>query len=175
MARRENLLKDRQRKVNRVLSLFRAAIPADEFDENDWDSLRVAVRVVYETEELGVVLRRKAIGERIDDVENWSESMEGAITFMSWIREIRQICTGRTYSTTTPVSVGALWKRHKALAARLITPKLSPGKRMSILVELGGIEVSLWGQVWALEPTYLRREASQTKRSRSKAPKRRRA
>jgi hypothetical protein len=42
-----------------------AGIPADDFDKNDWDSLRVAIRIVYETEEIRVALQRKSSSEWI--------------------------------------------------------------------------------------------------------------
>jgi len=146
----------RHPQVEQVLTLLRTTIPEGELNSDDWDALRVAVRVVYETEELGTALGSRPPTVRNDDISMWSDSLEGAITFMSWIRELRSIVTGVTYSTSTPVSVGALWRRHRTLALRLLDARLTPAKRMSVLVELGGIEVSLWGQTWALEPMSLR-------------------
>jgi len=142
--------------LEKVLTLLRTTIPKGELDTDDWDAIRVAVRLVYETEDLRVNLQRKRKLFRDYTISYWSDSMEGAITFMSWIRELTSIVTGVTYSTSTPVSVGALWRRHRTLALRLLDARLTPAKRMSVLVELGGIEVSLWGQTWALEPMSLR-------------------
>lgn len=144
-----------------MLSLFRGAMPPDELDDNDWESLRVAVRVVYETEDLGASLGRKVHRDRDRGISAWSESMEAAITFMSWVRELTNIVTGARYSKSAAVTVGALWRRHRVLALRLLDAKFPPAKRISMLMELGGIEVSLWGQTWALEPMWLRRESAQ--------------
>ena len=146
----------RHRKVARVLSLLRKAVPAEDFDESDWEALHVAVRIVYETEDLGRLLGWKWTRDRELAISDWSDSMEGAITFMSWIRELTSILTGATYSPGPPVSVAGLWRRHRVQALRLVDSKLAPAQRMSVLVELGGIEVTLWGQTWALEPMRLR-------------------
>lgn len=161
----------RHRKVARVLELFREGIPAGEFDEKDWQSLQVAVRVVYETEELGTLLGRRVTRDRSVAVADWSDSLEGAITFMSWVRELTSIVTGVKYSKGLPVSMLALWRRHRAQAGKLLGTKLTPAKRLSMLVELGGIEVSLWGHTWSLEPMRLRLVKARVPRARAKSRK----
>lgn len=160
----------RQRKVDKVISLLRSAIPQDELDDSDWESFRVAARIVYETEELGIILGRKVTHDRIAEISAWSDSIEGAITFMSWVKELAQIVSGMTYARSVPVDVDALWRRHRRLAERLLAPKLAPAKRLSVLVQLGGIEVSLWGQTWALEPKWLRPAAAALRRQIGQAP-----
>jgi hypothetical protein len=164
------LLSARHRKVEQVVSLFRREIPAGELDDHDWESFRVAVRIVYETEDLGALLGHKATNARELKISVWSDSIEGAITFMSWTRELAHIVTGMVYSKSAPMNVGALWRRHRVLAQRLLVPGLVAAKRLSVLVELGGIEVSLWGQTWALEPMYHRLAA---KRQSGKAARKR--
>src|SRR6478752_7479150 len=151
---RRRLTSAPQRRVDEVLRLLQSGIPAGELDNKDWESFRVAARIVYETEDLGVLLSRKAINDRVAEICAWSDSIEGAISFMSWTRELAQIVSGMTYATSVPVGVGALWRRHRTLAERLLAPKLAPEKRLSVLVQLGGIEVSIWGQTWALEPMW---------------------
>lgn len=163
-------LRTRQRRVDRVLSLLRRGIPAGELDEHDWDSFRVAARIVYETEDLGAAVGRKVIRDRSEKICDWSDSIDGAITFMTWTRELAQIVTGMTYPATVPASVAALWRRHHALAKTLLAPKLPPEKRLSVLVQLGGIEVSLWGQTWALRPKRRRSTGTRLENRASRAP-----
>jgi hypothetical protein len=166
-------LSARQRRVDQVLGLLQSGIPADELDDDDWEAFRVAARIVYETEDLGALLGRKATNDRVAEISAWSDSVEGAITFMSWARELAQIVNGVTYARSIPVGVGALWRRHRTLAAQLLAPKLAPAKRLSVLVQLGGIEVSLWGQTWALEPMWLRLAAAALRHPTGKAARKR--
>lgn len=143
--------RERNLQLERVLSLLRNRIPKGELNAADWDALRVAVRVVYETEELGASLGHKTARARDRGISYWSDSMEGAIEHMSWVRELTSIATGVACSTSTAVNVSALWRRHRVLARRLLDARLTPTTRMSVLVELGGIEISLWGQMWMMD------------------------
>jgi hypothetical protein len=152
-------VKSNQSKVARVLKLFRDAIAEGDLDDHDWESLRVAVRIVYETEDLGEAVDRRATEDRNLHICNWSDSIEGALSFMSWTRELATVVADMRYSPSRTTSVGALWRRHRDLASRLVATSLSPAKRLSVLVELGGIEVALWGHTWALEPMRIRAKA----------------
>ena len=149
-------LERRSRKITLVLDALRASIPADDFDENDWDALRVAVRIVYETEELRVALRRKRSPERTSAVSYWLDSIESGITFMSWTRELADIVTGTTYPTHFPTEPSKLWLQHSSLARRLLAIKGTPSERLSMLIELGGIQLALAGRFWASRPVYSR-------------------
>jgi hypothetical protein len=149
---RQRAVTPRREKIEQVLGRFRTGIPSGELDDEDWDSLRVAVRIVYETEELGASVGRTATAERGSAISDWSDSVEGALSFMIWIRELTSIVSGATYPANTPASVDALWQRHCILAGQLLSLTLTPAERMSVLLELGGIEVSLLGCMWALEP-----------------------
>jgi hypothetical protein len=149
----------------RVLDALRASIPADDFDKNDWDSLRVAIRIVYETEELRVALRRKRSPERTFAVSYWLDSIESGITFMSWTRELADIATGTTYPARFPTETSKLWLQHSLLARRLLAIKGTPSERLSMLVELGGIELALAGRFWASRPVYSRAVLAKVARS----------
>ena len=168
-------LNDTRQHVAQALNLFRAAIPAGELEEHDWESIRVAVRVVYETEELGALLHREVTRDRVLGITDWSDSLESAISFMSWVRTLTSIVKDATYSSRLPVSVPALWRTHRALAVRLLNPKLAPADRLSVLVKLGGIEVSLWGLTWALEPMRFRLPENAPRRQGNDASRKRKA
>jgi hypothetical protein len=155
MAQRARLQR-RSRKITQVLDALRASIPADDFDKNDWDALRVAIRIVYETEELRVALRRKRSPERTSAVSYWLDSIESGITFMSWTRELADMVTGTTYPNHFPAETSKLWLRHSSLARRLLAVKVTPSERLSVLIELGGLELALAGRFWALRPVYSR-------------------
>jgi hypothetical protein len=142
----------RLRRIARVLDLLRRAIPADDLDEYDWSCLRVSVRLVYETEDLGASLQTKGFNDRYFAISYWIESMESGLEFMSWVKALTRIVTERVYAKERRQrSIGKLWEQHHALAQRLSSPKMSPGLRMSLLVELAGIELSLLGHFWWLE------------------------
>lgn len=144
----------RLRKIAQVWDAFRASIPANEFNEKDWDALRVAIRIVYETEELKGALRRKRSPERNRAVSYWLDSIESGITFMSWTRELADTATGTTYPLHFPTEPSKLWVRHSSLARRLLAARATPAERLSMLIELGGIEISLMGRLWASRPVY---------------------
>jgi len=96
-------------------------------------------------------LRRRMTNDRTLSISNWSDSLEGAITFMSWVRVLTSIVTGVTYPSRVPLNTTGLWRRHRVLANRLFASGIAPAKRLSVLVELGGLEITLWGLTWALE------------------------
>lgn len=150
--RRREMQAARQRKVARVLKLFRSAIPIGEFDEKDWASVRVATRLVYETEDLRVALRSKQRSDRDFATSYWIDSMESGIEFMSWVKCLASIVREVTYSKERGGGIERLWGRHHDMAELLLAPKMSPGRRLSLLVELGGIELTILGNLWWLEP-----------------------
>lgn len=142
---------------SRVGNLIDPTGQGDEFDKNDWDALRVAIRIVYETEELRVALSRKRLPERTFAVSYWLDSIESGITFMSWTREVADITTGTTYPARFPTGVSNLWLPHSSLARHLLAVKRTPSERLSILVELGGIELAFAGCApCILEPCWQR-------------------
>lgn len=149
-------LQRREQKIMQVLDGLRASIPAENFVKDDWDALRVAIRIVYETEELGGTLRRKKSLERTFAVSYWLESIESGIAFMSWTRELADTATGTTYPVRFPIQTSKLWLRHSSLARELLAIRITPSERLSMLVELGGIEVALAGRFWASRPVYSR-------------------
>jgi hypothetical protein len=152
--RREHSRVVRQRKTARVLILFRNAIPAGELDKEDWGSLKVAARLVYETEDLRVLLHSKRAIDRDLCISHWVESMESAIEFMSWVKALASIVKWQTYAKERlDLSIDELWQQHRLLALRLLGPTLAPERRLSLLVELGGLELSLLGQLWWLKPS----------------------
>ena len=144
-------------------------MPLDAWADNDWESLRVAIRIVYETEDLGVRLGRRLTQDRDVAISEWSDSLESALSFMSWVRAMRTIVNGVKYSTGLPATVAALWRRHGRLASKLLESRMTPARRISILVELGGIELCLWGHTWALEPMRLRTAETTVRRLLRKA------
>jgi hypothetical protein len=147
-------LQGRERKITRVLDALRAGIPGDDFDKNDWDALRVAIRLVYETEELRGALRRQRSPERTFAISYWLDSIESGITFMSWTRELADLASGTTYPTRFPAQTSKLWLQHSSLARRLLAAKSTPSERLSMLVELGGLQLALAGRFWASRPVY---------------------
>jgi hypothetical protein len=86
----------------RVLDALRASVASGYFAKNDWDSLRCAIRIVYETEELRVALRRSMRLGSTFAVSYWLESIESGITFMSWVRELADILEATTYPDRLP-------------------------------------------------------------------------
>lgn len=142
----------RQRKVVRVLELLRNSTSPGDFDRKDWSSLRVAARLVYETEDLRVFLHRKRQTDRNFVVDYWLDSMEGGFEFMRWTKCLATITTEITYAKQRrDIGIEALWDLHCELAKRLLSPRMTPCRRLSLLVELGGIELSLMGHLWWLE------------------------
>jgi hypothetical protein len=142
----------RQRKVVRVLELFRHSTSPGDLVKKDWSSLRVAARLVYETEDLRMFLHRKRQTDRYFIVDYWLDSMEGGFEFMRWTKCLATITTETTYAKERrEIGIEALWDQHRELAKRLLSPKVSPCRRLSLLVELGGIELSLMGHLWWLE------------------------
>jgi hypothetical protein len=80
--------------------------------------------------------------------------MESGIEFMSWTKCLAAIVRDATYSE--PIennTLESVWKRHHDLAKRLVAPRISPGRRLSVLVELGGIELILLGRFWWVAPS----------------------
>ena len=140
-------------KVAQALALFRRALPAGELDERDWDCLRVSVRLVYETEDLRVLLRSKRKSDRAMAITYWNDSLESGVEFMSWTRCLASIATDITYpSEPRDGRIENLWEQHRELAKALLAKKLTPARRLSLLVELGGIELCLLGQLWWVKP-----------------------
>ena len=79
--------------------------------------------------------------------------MESEIEFMSWTKALASIVKCQSYRKKRPeLSSDELWQRHRLLALRLLSPKLGPERRLSLLIELGGLELSLLGQLRWLEP-----------------------
>jgi hypothetical protein len=153
-ARRQRSQVVRQRKTASVLTLLRDAIPDGELNDEDWGSLKVAARLVYETEDLRVILHGNHTIDRDFCISYWVESMESAIEFLSWVKELASIVKWQTYAKERcDLSIEQLWRQHRLLASRLLSPKLGPERRLSLLVELGGLELSLLGQLWWLEPS----------------------
>ena len=70
-----------QRNVNRVLTLFRAAVPADELDEDDWKSLQVAIRLAYDTEDLRILLHGKRRAGHDDAILRWNTCVRNITQF----------------------------------------------------------------------------------------------
>jgi hypothetical protein len=160
-----SLKKTRFRKAAQILQLLRDSVPAGEFDPHDWEAIRVAVRLVFETEDLRKSLSRRRKVGRDFGVSYWSDSVEGALTFLSWVRELTSILQDVAYpSSMPPANLKGAWARHEALALRLPAPNLTPARRLSVLVELGGIELTLLGLLWSLEPIQLENKASLTRR-----------
>jgi hypothetical protein len=73
---------------------------------------------------------------------------------MSWVRELSGIVVGTTHSTALPDGLAALMRRHSLLASKLLEADISAAQRLSALVELGGIEISLMGGLWAVRPVH---------------------
>lgn len=136
------------------MDLFHQAVPAGELDEDDWEAIRVAVRVVRETEQLRASMVRNGHLRRDPVVARWSDSVEGALTFMSWVRQLGAIVTGATHPATLPDRLSMLLRRHGTLTAMLLEADVSAPQRLSALVELGGIQISLMGKMWALRPVH---------------------
>lgn len=148
-AERQRRLEGRSRRVEKVLRLFRDAVPPGELETNDWESIRVAVRIVYETEELRVSLRPAGSTSRGSAISYWSDSVESGLAFMSWTRELSAIAKGRNYSKPIlDLTLEGLWQRHHRSALRLGLLRLTPARRLSLLAELGGIELCLLGRLW---------------------------
>lgn len=158
-------LQKRSQKISRVLAALRASIPAENFDKKDWEALRVAVRIVYETEEVRIALQRKTSLVRNAAVSYWLDSVESGITFMSWTRELADMAAGTTYSDLFPTETSQLWLQHASLARRLLVKKASPSERLSALIVLGGIELALAGRFWASRPVYSRAIVAEVARS----------
>jgi hypothetical protein len=76
---------------------------------------------------------------------------------MSWLRELGAMVMGATHPSALPDRLAALMHRHGVLASALLEADLSAPRRLSALVELGGIEISLMGRLWALRPIHDRR------------------
>src|SRR6266511_3361162 len=97
-------------------ALFRAGIPSDELGEDDWEALRVAIRLVYETEALRASLKERLTRDRNDRISDWSDSLEAAISLISWVRQLGTLIDGAQYPASIPQCVAALWRRHRVLA-----------------------------------------------------------
>ncbi len=144
---------ERSRKVERVLGLFRAAVPSGELDSHDWDSLRVSVRLVYETEDLKAVLSAEGGANRDLEISYWKESIEAGIEFLSWTNCLASIVRRVTYPKEPwDGTMEGLFARYGRLARRLLWKRMTPGRRISVLVELGGIELSILGGLWWVQP-----------------------
>src|SRR3954451_13887303 len=92
----------------RVIDLFRRQMPPGELDNDDWEAIRVAVRLVCETEQLRAsILQKRSLG-RNRKVSSWSDSLEGALPFMSWVRELGAMVTGATHPSALPDRLAAL-------------------------------------------------------------------
>ena len=144
----------RQETVNRVLAHLRRGIPAGELDKEDWDSLRVATRIVFETEDLRVLLCSPKPTDVAFAITYWTESVESGIEFMSWTKCLATIVRGTKYpKERCGGSLDELWEHHRVLAARLRVARLRPGTQLSLLAELGGVELSLLGYLWWRKPT----------------------
>lgn len=142
-----------QRNVNRVLTLFRAAVPADELDEDDWKSLQVAIRLAYDTEDLRILLHGKRRAGHDDAILRWSYNVEACIEFLSWTKCLASIVHDRTYGKERrSCGVRKLWTLHSQLSKQLLERGMSANRRISLLAELGGIELSLLGHFWWLKP-----------------------
>jgi hypothetical protein len=125
---------------------------------------------VYETEDLGTSLRTERFKDRYFALNYWIESIEGGLEFISWIRALSTLFTERVYAKQRRNrSIGKLWEQHHALAQRLSSPKTNPGLRMSLLVELGGIELALLGHFWWLEGSNERDDVPPARPSSQKA------
>lgn len=136
------------------MALFRSSLPVGDLDKSDWEAIQDAVRVVYETERLRRSIAKKRRYRRDSRVSKWSDIVESALSSMSWVRELHSMATGATHPTEPPSRLPMLMRRHGTLAARLLNPDRSPARRLSTLVELGGLEISLMGSLWALRPIY---------------------
>jgi hypothetical protein len=149
----ERRVHSRRSKIARTIALFQRDIPEDELDAHDLGCLRTATRLVFETEDLALLVhsgRAEPLGSALSD---WRDSLEAAIEFMSWIRCLAEIVDEQTYPKEARVqSIGALWERHGTLAKRLLDPKLKAERRLSLLVELGGIELRFLGHYWWRRP-----------------------
>lgn len=139
--------------VERAIALMGIGEAFRGFEKKDWDAIGVAVRIVFETERLTSRREIKA-GTRGAEVSSWSDSVEAALSSLSWVRELGGMVAAVTYVEALPDTLPALIGRHRRVAQRLLADKLSPAQRLSHLVELGGIEVSLMGRVWALRPVH---------------------
>src|SRR6266511_1844417 len=84
-------------------ALFRAGIPSDELGEDDWEALRAS-------------LKERLTRDRNDRISDWSDSLEAAISLISWVRQLGTLIDGAQYPASIPQCVAALWRRHRVLA-----------------------------------------------------------
>ncbi len=137
--------------IDGVLVLLRRDIPVDELDADDWQSLKMALHVVYETERLRAQLHGKRKIDRDAAISHWSDTLEACLEFMSWTKCLAQRESEQLH-LEVPRDAGseALWQLHAELTRQLPKPELGPGPRLCLLAVLGGIELTLLGQLWWL-------------------------
>lgn len=124
----------------------------EQLDSKDWEQIRVAVRVVFETDDFLNKLRPKGAVACDSDTFDWVESVEIQIEFLAWTRQIAHVIHGVRFATK-PLS-GDLWslrRKHRRLAARLLERSTHEAQRWSMLVTLGAIEITLAGLLWDFE------------------------
>jgi hypothetical protein len=151
--------------------LYRGAL-REQLDASDWEHVRIALRIVFETEDFLTKFRRDRAVVCDLDTLNWVESVEIQIEFLAWTRQIAHVVHGVRFSMR-PLS-GDLWalrRKHRMLAARLLEPRTSEAQRWSTLVTLGAIEITLVGLLWDFE--WLPISGNTSRRARS-APLRKR-
>jgi hypothetical protein len=135
-----------------VLSMLRRGALREQLDSTDWGHIRVAVRVVFETNDFLSGLHPMTAVACDLDTFNWIESVEMQIEFLAWTRQIAHIIHGVTFSKR-PLS-GDFWalrRRHRTLVRRLLERRTHQEQRWSALVTLGAIEVTIVGLLWDLE------------------------
>ena len=139
-------------KVDKVVSLLCRGALREQLDSKDWEHIRVAIRIVFETDDFLCKLHPKG-GVACDLATfNWVESVELLIEFLAWTRQIAHVIHGVRFSTR-PLS-GDLWslrRKHRRLAARLLERGTHESQRWRMLVTLGAIEITIAGLLWDFE------------------------
>ena len=133
----------------RILALFRDPDTESELDDEDWASLRVAIRLVLETEVLRTQLQQPESPDSKRALSVWMEALENGIAFMSWVRCLATIATdAERVPFPSEGRVDDLWAAHGDYARRLSEAPMTPGQRISLLTALGGLELAILGHLW---------------------------
>ena len=138
-------------RVDKVVSMLCRGALREQLDSKDWEAIRVAVRLVFETDDFLRVHLQDAAPLALDCLD-WVETVELQIEFLASTRRIAHVIHGVRFSTK-PLSgdLPSLHRKHRRLTTRLLHRSTPEAQRWRTLVSLGAIEITLVGLFWDFE------------------------
>lgn len=150
--RRDSEVIAAQRTVKKVEALFRLTDSGDEpsLDEQDYEALRVCVRVMTECHFSFQRIPHRAIVTRSVELEYLCDTIRSGMDCFERIRSLANVLRGVRFKRpkTLNISLKGVVAEHTSLFEKLDSPKLSLSKRLSVLVDAIQLELVFFGVMW---------------------------